>query len=104
MSFGFSISGTSKEKDILASRGDLGKLIKGQALAVGGSDSVSGFGSEPEGSNSESLGNVEKSGIIGDATNNGNYSTIELSFSFSWLSGVLGQNSSDSRDGDGVSI
>lgn len=58
-SFGFSVSGTSEEEDVLSGGGDLGELIESEALAFCGDDSLSGFGSELEGTNSEASGDSE---------------------------------------------
>lgn len=83
MPFSFSISGTSDEEDVLTGWGDLGQLIKSQALTFGGGDSVSSFVGELEGTDSESFRDVEESGVVSDGTDNCEDSGVELGLSFS---------------------
>ena len=83
MSLGFSISGASDEQDVLSSWGELGQLIKSQALTLGSEDSLSGFVGESKSTNSKSLWDVQKSGIVSYRSNNGKNSRVELGLSFS---------------------
>ena len=70
MSFSFSISGTSQKEDSLSSGGELSQLVEGVAGSLGSSDSVSGSLGEFKSDDSESFRYIEKSGIIGDGSNN----------------------------------
>jgi hypothetical protein len=70
MSFGFSISWTSDEENVLSSGGELGQLIEGQTLTLGGNNSLSGFIGESKSANSESLWDVEESGVVSYGSNN----------------------------------
>ena len=71
MSFSFSISGTSDEEDVLSSWGELSQLIESQALTLGGKDSLSGFVGESKGADSESLWDIEESGVVSYRSYNG---------------------------------
>lgn len=71
MSFGFSISGASEEEYVLASGGELSELIEGIGLSLSSLDSVFSGRGEFKSADSKSFGDVEKSDIVGDGTNNG---------------------------------
>jgi hypothetical protein len=77
VSFGFSISWASEQQDVFASGGKLCELVESQAASLSSSDSISGSLGEPEGDNSESLGDIEESDIVGDGANNGD-DTLEF--------------------------
>jgi predicted transcriptional regulator len=81
MSLGFSISGASDEQDVLSSWGELSQLIKSEALTLGGKDSLPGFVGESKSTNSKSLLDVQKSGIVSYRSNNGKNSGVELGLS-----------------------
>lgn len=104
MTLCFSISGTSEEEDSLASRGQLGQLVKGVDGSFCGEDSAPCSVGEPESSNSEALGDVEESGIVGDSADDSDDSGVVFGFSFGDGSAVLGEVLGDSGDGDGISV
>lgn len=104
MSFCFSVSWTSNEEDVLSSWGNLSQLIKSKALSLSSSDSLSGFSGELKSTNSKSFRNVQKSDVVSDGTNNGENSWVELGLSF-WDWGIImRKGSSDSWDGDWISV
>lgn len=104
MPFGFSVPRTSQKEHILASGSNLGKLIKGKALSFGFGDSVPGFSSELKSTDSQSLGNIEQSIIIGHWSNNSHNAAIKLSLSFSWLGAVTGKSANNSGHRDRISV
>lgn len=103
MSLGFSVSGSSEEEDVLAGGGELGQLIEGVAGSLGSGDSAPGGGGELEGDDLKSFGDVEESDVVGDGSDNGD-EAVELAGSFSEGGSVLGEESGDAGDGDGVAI
>lgn len=72
MSFCFSVSGASQEEDVSSSGGNLGELIKGQALSFCLANSGSCGVGEFEGTDSESLGELEESVVVGDGSDDCN--------------------------------
>lgn len=104
MTFCFSISGASKEKDVLSSGSQLGELVEGVGLASSFNNSLPGSSGELKSSNSESLGDIKESDIVGDSANNGYDSGVKLSLSFGDGGAILTKMSCDSGDGDGVSV
>ena len=104
MSFGLSISRSSKKKNILSCGSNLGQLVESEALSFGGSNSVSGLSCESKGSNSNSFRDIQESDIIGDGPNNSNNSIVELGFSFNRFLCIPGKKSGNSGYGDWVSV
>lgn len=104
MSLGFSISWTSDEEDVLSSWGNLSQLIESQTLTFGSRDSFSGFVGESKSTNSESLWNVQKSGVVSYRSNNCKNSWVELGLSFSNWGLILTQSFGDSWDWEWVSV
>ena len=93
VTLGLSITGTSKEEHILASRGNLGELVEGEALTSTCEDSVAGLLGELKSHDPEGLGELQKSDIICDWGDNGdNFTFISAS--------ELG----DAGQGDGISV
>ena len=64
-----SVLGTSEEDSVGASWRSLRKLVKSEALTTGSSDASTGGSSEPQSSNGD-LGDLVKTVVIGDGTNN----------------------------------
>lgn len=104
MPFSFSVSGASQEEHVLSGWCQLGELIEGECLTFGSMDSGSGLLSEPQGNNSQSLGDVEESGVVGDGANNCDNSAVEFSFSGSRSIMIGCQVLDDSGDGERVSV
>ena len=71
MSFCLSIPGTSQQEHILSIRGQLGQLVESVACSLGASNSVFGCLGELQSNNSKSFGDVEKSGIVGNCSDDG---------------------------------
>ena len=104
MSFGFSISGTSEQKHVLSSGGELSKLVEGVSLTSGSKNALTSSSGELKSSNSQSLGDVEEPDIISDGANNGDNAGVVFSLSLGNGSAVLSEVFGDSGDGDGVSV
>jgi hypothetical protein len=104
MTLCFSISGTSKEENVLSGGSQLGKLVEGVGMASSLNNSLAGSSGELKSSNLESLGNIEESDIVGDSANNGDDSGGKLGLSFGDDSAILTKVPCDSGDGDGVSV
>jgi hypothetical protein len=103
MPLGFSVSGSSEKEDVLAGGGELSQLIEGVAGSLGSGNSASGGGGELEGDNLKSFGDIEESDVVGDGSDDGD-EAVELAGSFSEGGSVLGEESGDAGDGDGVAI
>lgn len=82
MTFCFSISWASKEKDSLSSWGKLSQLIECQRSSFGLQNSVSCGLSKSQSADSKTLRKVQKSNIVSNSADNGYNSGIEFSFSF----------------------
>ncbi len=82
----------------------MGQLIESQALTLGSKDSLSGLVGKFKGADSESLRDVEEPVVVGNSTNYGDDSGVELILSFRYFSVVLRQDFGDSGDGHGVSV
>ena len=104
VTLGFSIAGTSEEDDVLASRGLLGQLVEGQALALSSEDSVFGGGGELQGADLDAFGEVKQSHIVGDSADHSHGSPVELSFALRNGSVIFGEVFGDARDGDGEAV
>ena len=71
VSQGFSVSGTSNQKNALSGRGSLGKLVESQDLAAIAEDSLPGSLGELEGAYLDTLGELKESVVICDGADEG---------------------------------
>lgn len=101
---GLAISWAAQQKDSLAGWGQLGELVEGQGLASSSNDSVAGSLGKLEGCDSESLRDVEQTGVVGDRSDHSNNAGVVLGLSLCNSCVVLGEVPGDSRDGDGVAV
>lgn len=104
MTLGFSISWASEEEHVLSGGGKLSELVESEGLTSSLNNSSASSGSELEGDDSKSLGDVKESDIVGDGSNNGDDSGVELGLSFGDDSAIFGEVLGDSGDGDGISV
>lgn len=100
VSVSFSVSGASEEEDSLAVGSQLGELVEGVGGSLGLVDSVFGSLGEFEGADSESFGDVDESGVVGDVADDGDDSVVELGFALRDLGVVGGEVLDNPGDGD----
>lgn len=87
------IAWASEEKDVLAGRGLLSKLIECEAFSLAGDNALAGLLGEAKSADAEVLGEVEQPDIIGDGADNGN----DLAF---LITAVLG----NAAEADGITV
>lgn len=104
MPLGLSVPRTPQQKHVLAGGGKLGQLVEGVDLAASCNNPLTGSSGELKGGDSESLGDVEESDIVGDCADDGDDPGVVLGLLVGDGSAVLPEVPDDPGDGDGVAV